>query len=239
VIHQPPRDEALRDVAGANQPEIEAFICGHTKLRSTPLLPEIHLRIGGDPTKLWKETQDFVLRQRITTTRSMSPPYWAWPWAGGQAMARHLLERPALVRGKTVLDIASGGAVEGVAASMAGAKRVVCVDIDPLAEHAARINARANQVDLEARTADATTVDTTEIDVILAADLFYESEQSRKLLAWMRREARSRLVLTADPGRTYTPRSGVKRLSQHTVRTNLTLEGRLSKETCVYKVLPE
>lgn len=216
---------------------IEAFIRGHTKLRFTPLLPEIRLHVGGDPTKLWKETQDFMVRQRITTTRSMSPPYWAWPWAGGQAMARYLLDRPSIVRGKTVLDIASGGAVEGIAASLAGATRVVCVDIDPLAEHAARINAGENHVELEAATADATTWDTSEIDLVLAADLFYESEQSKKLLAWMRREARSRLVLTSDPGRTYTPRAGVERLASHLVRTNLTLEGRLSKETNVYRVL--
>jgi predicted nicotinamide N-methyase len=216
---------------------VEAFIRSHTKVRSTPLLPEIRLHIGGDPTKLWKETQAYVLRERITTTRSMSPPYWAWPWAGGQAMARHLLDRPATVRGKTVLDIASGGAVEGVAASLAGAKRVICVDIDPLAEHAARMNAAENRVTIQAVTADATTWDSSEIDIVLAADLFYESEQSKRLLAWMRREARSRLVLTSDPGRTYTPRAGVKRLASHLVRTNLTLEGRLSKETTVYRVL--
>lgn len=216
---------------------IESFIEGHTKLRTTPLLPDVRLRIGGDPTKLWMLTQEFVLEEKIAKARSMSPPYWAWPWAGGQAMARHLLDRPSVVRGKNVLDIASGGAVEGVAAKMAGAKRVLCVDIDPLAEHAARINARLNHVELEAITADATTIDTTDVDVILAADLFYESEQSRKLLAWMRREARSRLVLTADPGRTYTPRSGVKKLSSHIVPTNLTLEGRLSKVTTVYRVL--
>src|SRR5260221_10535451 len=126
-------------------------------------------------------------------------------------MAPHLLEGAARVRGKIVLDIASGRAVEGMATSMAGAKKVVCVDIDPLAEHAARINARENHVDIEAVTADATTGDTTDIDVLLPADLFYQPEQSRKLLAWMRREARSRLVLTPDPGRTHTPRSHDKR----------------------------
>jgi predicted nicotinamide N-methyase len=217
---------------------IEKFIRDHTKLRSTHLLPEIRLFIGGDPTKLWKLTQDFLLREEMSTERSMSPPYWAWPWAGGQAMARWLLDKPSAVRGKTVLDIASGGAVEGIAASLSGAKRVVCVDIDPLAEHAARLNARENGATIEAVTADATTWDTSDVDIVLAADLFYESGQSKKLLDWMRKEARSRLVLTSDPGRTYTPKKGVKPVVTHLVRTNLTLEGRLSKPTTVYEVKP-
>ena len=217
---------------------IESFIKEHTKLRTTHLVPEIRLYIGGDPTKLWKLTQDFLLREKIQSERTMSPPYWAWPWAGGQAMARWLLDKPKNVRGKTVLDIASGGAVEGIAASLAGAKRVICVDIDPIAEHAARVNAAENGATIEAVTADATTFDTSDVDIVLAADLFYESAQSRKLLEWMRRQARDRLVLTSDPGRTYTPKKGVKPVVTHLVRTNLTLEGRLQKPTTVYEVEP-
>lgn len=223
----------------SQEARVERFIERHTKLRGTPLLPELRLFVGGDPTKLWRETQDFVLRAGLGAERSMSPPYWAWPWAGGQAMARHLIDHAGLVRGKTVLDVASGGAVEGVAARLAGAARVVCVDVDPVAEHAARMNARANGVELEAMTGDATRADVSGVDVVLAGDIFYESRQSSTLLRWLRAQARRRLVLASDPGRIYAPRRGVRRLATYAVRTNLVLEGRLCKEAVVYRVLPD
>lgn len=216
---------------------IERFVRAHTRLRSTALLPELAVHVGGDPTPLWHETQAFVLSHGLAKVRTMDPPYWAYAWAGGQALARFLLDEPKRVRSKSVLDVASGGAIEAVAAMKAGAARVVCVDLDPMAEHVARMNAKANGVALEAETRDATALDPEGFDVVLAGDVFYEASMVAGLFPWLRERARAgALVLAADPGRKYAPRAHAETLARYLVKTDMTIEARLSKETRVYRV---
>ena len=218
---------------------IARFVRAHTRLKSPPLLPELRLFIGGDPTPLWHATQEFVLAKKLARARTMDPPYWAYAWAGGQALARYVLDRPKVVRGKRVLDVASGGAVEGLAAVRAGAAHVVCADLDPLAEHVARMNADENGLTLEALTADATTLDASAFDVIFAGDVFYEASMIAGLFPWLLRQARAGVtVLAADPGRKYAPKEHAEPVARYLVRTDLVLEGRPSKETRVYRVVP-
>lgn len=195
--------------------------------------------IGADPTPLWHETQRFVLGEGLARARTMDPPYWAYAWAGGQALARYVLDHPRRVRGRAVLDVASGGAVEGIAAALAGARRVVCADLDPMAEHVAKMNAAENRVRIEATTCDATTLDAAAFDVIFAGDVFYEASMIAGLFPWLLAQARAgRWVIAADPGRKYAPRDHAQEIARYSVKTDLVLEAKTSKETRVYRVVP-
>ncbi len=217
---------------------VERFVLAHTRLKSPALLPEIRLQVGADPTPLWHATKAFVSRHGLPRARTMDPPYWAYAWAGGQGLARYVLDEPELVRGKAVLDVASGGAVEGIAAAMVGARRVVCADLDPVAEYVARMNAATNGVDIEAITGDATTLDASEFDLIFAGDVFYEASMIAGLFPWLRARARQGMrVLAADPGRTYAPREHTEQVARYLVKTDLILEGRTVRETRVYRVI--
>lgn len=216
--------------------QVERFVRKHARRKSTALVPELHVFIGGDPTPLWHATQAFMIENDLAKAPTMDPPYWAYAWAGGQALARYVLDHPKVVRGKSVLDVASGGAIEGVAAALAGAKRVVCADLDPMAEHVARMNAAENGVHLEAITKDATTLDAASFDVVFAGDVFYEATMVAGLFPWLRSCSKRALVLAADPGRKYAPKQHAAELARYLVKTDLVLEGRPSKETRVYRI---
>lgn len=208
-----------------------AFIVAHTTLDVTPLVPEIRLRVGGLAMPLWE-------RAALADARpAVPPPYWAWPWAGGLALARYVLDHPATVRGMTVADVGAGGGIVAIAAALAGARAVTAIDIEPFAIEACRLNAEANEVTVAVSEADPAGTDA-RWDVILAGDLWYESELAARMEPWLRSLAtRGATVLIGDLGRAYLPADGLQELARYVVPTLDDLEDAESKEVRVFQVL--
>jgi predicted nicotinamide N-methyase len=161
------------------------------------------------------------------------PPYWAFAWAGGQALARYVLDNPATVRGKRVLDFGSGSGLVGIAAAMAGAQSVLSADIDRYAEAAIELNAAANSVAI-ATTADDLIGTRGGWDIILIGDMCYERPLAERLLAWLRDSGANALL--GDPGRSYFPKADVERLALYNVQVTRDLEDREIRETGVYSL---
>jgi predicted nicotinamide N-methyase len=162
------------------------------------------------------------------------PPYWAFAWAGGQALARYVLDSPATVRGKRVLDFGSGSGLVGIAAAMAGAASVLSADIDRYAEAAVRLNAEANGVSIATTTDDVIGI-AGDWDIILIGDMCYERPLAERLLAWLRDSGVDALL--GDPGRSYFPKADVERLALYNVQVTRDLEDREIRETGVYRLL--
>ncbi|NUB07501.1 methyltransferase [Azospirillum sp. Vi22] len=210
------------------------FIRSNTVVTRTPLLPEIALHLATEITPLWEATEDSLKESNVP------PPYWAFAWPGGQAVARLVLDRPELVAGKSVLDFAAGTGLVGIAAMMAGAARVQSCDIDRFALSAIALNAESNGVDVKAVSADLVDRPLPGIDVVLAGDVCYEKPMADRVTAWLRGiAATGTLVLLGDPGRAYVPLSGIERVAQYSVPTSLELEDREMRETVIWRLLPE
>ena len=210
------------------------FIRANTVVTRTPLLPEIALHLATEITPLWEATEDSLKESNVP------PPYWAFAWPGGQAVARLVLDRPELVAGKSVLDFAAGTGLVGIAAMMAGAARVQSCDIDRFALSAIALNAESNGVDVKAVSADLVDRPLPGIDVVLAGDVCYEKPMADRVTAWLRGiAATGTLVLLGDPGRAYVPLSGIERVAQYSVPTSLELEDREMRETTIWRLLPE
>jgi predicted nicotinamide N-methyase len=214
--------------------ERRAFIAAHAIPTAPPVVPEITLLEGGDSMTLWEAAALTDMRPAVP------PPYWAWPWAGGQALARYVLDHPELVRGRVAADIGTGGGVVAIAAALAGATRVDAIDIEPFAVEACRLNAAANGV---AAIVDPIEADPTGTDdgwdVVLVGDLWYESEVSRRIEPWLRVLARrGATVLTGDLGRAYLPTNGLETLATDVVPTTVDLEDTTSKQVRVLRILP-
>ena len=209
-----------------------AFVAAQTVLATPPLVPEIRLHLATEITPLWQATEARLAESGV------APPYWAFAWPGGQAVARHLLDHPALVAGKRVLDFAAGSGLAAIAAAMAGAARVEAAEIDALACAALALNAAANGVAVACRTADL--VDGPGAwDVVLAGDVCYERPMAERVMPWLRRLAgRGALVLMGDPGRNYLPASGLAEVARLVVPTSRELEDRTERETVIWRVLP-
>jgi predicted nicotinamide N-methyase len=195
---------------------IVKFLLANTQVSVTPLVPEIALRLGTESVSLW----DRVEREFDRT--QAGPPYWAFAWAGGQALARHLLDNPDIVSGRRVLDLASGSGVAGIAAKKAGAARVIANDVDYLATIAIALNAEANDVVVEANATDLLTEDTafdlSSIDVVLIGDGFYDCKLSPRILSFaMRCRAVGSVVLIGDPGRADLPIDRLARVRDYVV----------------------
>jgi predicted nicotinamide N-methyase len=206
-----------------------AFIAAHTRLLPVPHAPEIRLHLADEATALWQKTEDEL------GAIGLPPPFWAFAWAGGQALARYCLDRPALVAGKRVLDFASGSGLVAVAAAKAGAASVAARDIDAFAVSAIGLNAAANSVAIDARCADA--IDTDEgWDAIFAGDICYERDMAARTIAWLARlDARGATVLIGDPGRSYLPRRRLEALATYEVPVTRTLEDSDIKTTHVWR----
>ncbi|WP_033342591.1 class I SAM-dependent methyltransferase [Catenuloplanes japonicus] len=178
------------------------FVLAHTRLAPVPFVPEVRLHLAQDAIDLWEHTESH-------TGESQPPPFWAFAWAGGQAVARHILDFPDIVRGKTVLDLASGSGLVAIAAALAGARHVIANDIDPYAVAAVTLNARANGVPgtVTPNGEDLLTGPASpDVDVLLAGDVFYSKEMSARMLAFLERAAAAGTeVLAGDPGRAYLP----------------------------------
>lgn len=203
----------------------EDFITANAALIAPPLVPEIKLYLATEVVPLWRATEEEL------AANGVPPPYWAFAWAGGQALARYVLDHPGLVAGKTVLDIGSGSGLVGIAAAMAGAAHVTSADIDAFACNAMRLNAAANASTLTVVQDDLIGGDGA-WDMILVGDLFYERSLAERLLAWLP----GRTALLGDPGRTYFPKEGAQRLALYNVRTTRDLEDREIRETGVYRL---
>ncbi|WP_437603509.1 50S ribosomal protein L11 methyltransferase [Sorangium sp. So ce590] len=211
-----------------------AFVARETAVASPPLVPEVRLHLATEVTPLWHATEAALARAGVP------PPYWAFAWAGGQALARYLLDHPAAVSGKRVLDLAAGGGVVAIAAVRAGAAHVSAADIDPFAAAALQLNAALNGVAVDVITDDLTASAARGAwDVIVAGDIFYERAMVDRVLPWLRRQAAGpTAVLVGDPGRAYCPSEGVEELARCLVPTSLDLEGREVRDARVLRLLP-
>jgi predicted nicotinamide N-methyase len=204
-----------------------AFIRTQTRVEPVPFVPEIRVHTASELSPLWAATQSFL------DLRGLDPPYWAFPWAGGQALARWVLDTPEVVRDKTVLDFASGSGLVAIAAALAGARHVIANDIDPVACSALRLNAEVAGVAIEALSAD---IVGSEVDaeVVLVGDVFYERDAAARFHDWLGRIAgRGAGVYVGDPGRTYLP-AGLLGLAEYDVPVSSELESAENKRTTVF-----
>jgi predicted nicotinamide N-methyase len=208
------------------------FVRAHTSLMTVPFVPELRLHLADEPIALWEQTEQLGKGDQ-------APPFWAFAWAGGLALARHLLDDPDLVAGRAVLDLATGSGLVAIAAARAGASVVTANDIDPLSLAATQANAEANAVTV--RCVEGDLLDTTqgyaEAGVILAGDVCYSREMAARVLPYLRRAAgRGSLVLVGDPGRAYLPDGLVKRAT-YDVPVNEALESCAIRRTTVWQVV--
>jgi len=208
----------------------EAFIAAHTALSRTALVPEIALHLATEITPIWHATEAWLARANV------DPPFWAFAWPGGQAIARHVLDHPALVAGRRVLDFAAGGGIAAIACALAGAT-VEAAEIDPMAAAATRLNAAANGVTVTTLATDLVG-QPNRWNLILCGDVCYEAPMSAHILPWLRAMAAVTEVWIADPGRAYLPGDGMTAFATYDVLTSLELEDRESRRTVLYRLAP-
>lgn len=207
-----------------------AFILANTRLRPVPLVPEISLHIADEAVPLWQKTEEDLGKM------GLPPPFWAFAWAGGQALARYVLDHAEIVHGKDVLDFASGSGLVGIAAKMAGARLVCAADIDSFACVAIGINAQVNAATLSVTTDDLLAApDRGSWDVILAGDIFYERDTAERVFAFLSWHAeRGATILIGDPGRAYLPTAHLAKLAEYRVEVTRELEDNTIKRTSVW-----
>ncbi len=210
-------------------PDPARFVAENTALLSPPLVPEIRLHLATEVVPLWRKTEEELEAEGVP------PPYWAFAWAGGQALARYVLDHPSEVAGKRVLDFGSGSGLVAIAAAKAGASEILAADIDAFAGAAIALNATANVVAIKV-TRDDVIGAPCAWETILVGDMCYERPLAGRLLAWLGDCARGGAnVLLGDPGRSYFPKSGVEKLGTYNVQTTRDLEDREIRETSVYR----
>lgn len=206
------------------------FIRANTAVESPPLIPEIELYLATEIVPIWQATEEEL------AAMGLPPPYWAFAWAGGQALARYVLDNPEIVAGKTVLDFASGSGLVAVAAMKAGAARAIAADVDPYAEAAATLNAALNGVAVEAISDDLIGA-AGPWDVVLAGDICYEQPLAERVTAWLRGLSDAGVtVLMGDPGRTYLPKAGLEWVVRYAVKTTRELEDTDVRNAVVWRL---
>lgn len=210
--------------------DIPAFILENTRVLAPSHVPELQLYLADDAVALWQLTEEQL------GELGLPPPFWAFAWAGGQALARYLLDNAGIVRGKSVLDVASGSGLVAIAAMKAGAASATAVDIDAFAAHAAELNAALNDVRLE--TSDADPVGKpVDADVVLVGDLFYDRDLAPRVLDWLTAlDAAGKLVLIGDPGRTYLPRDKLEQIASYDIPVTRALEDAEVKRAAVWRL---
>ena len=208
------------------------IILASTKLGPVQLVPEVRIHQASEPINLWQHTE------RAAGRSGLDPPFWAFAWAGGQALARYLIDHPAVVRGRRAIDVASGSGLVAIAAAKAGAVTVTAYDIDPLATGAIAVNARANRVTVTGVCADAFSdggAHVAEGDLVLVADAFYERDLAAKVTAFLEHaHGCGATILAGDFGRTYLPRDRLTAVAAYDVPGLLVLEGSDVKRTTVW-----
>ena len=212
--------------------DVAAFVRAQTAVASPPLVPEIRLHLATQITPLWEATEASLAAANVP------PPYWAFAWPGGQALARYVLDNPATVRGLRVLDFAAGCGLGAIAAAMAGAHQVIASDIDAIAIDVMALNAALNGGAGATTSADLSRDAEAPWDVVIAGDVCYERPMAEAILPWLRTlAARGITVLMADPGRAYLPASGLEEVARYDVPTSLELEDRTLRTTRVLRLL--
>lgn len=212
----------------ANAPE---FIAANTRLQTVPHAPEISLWLADEITPLWRLTEEEL------GAMGLPPPFWAFAWAGGQALARWLLDHPAEVAGQRVIDLATGSGMVGIAAMKVGAASVLAADIDPFCAATVAVNARSNGVEIAFTDANLLDAPPPPADLICAGDVFYEKPMAEAVLAWLKQaQANGTRVIVGDPGRTYFPKSGLTLLAEYTVPTTRELEDQEVKRSRVWSL---
>jgi predicted nicotinamide N-methyase len=210
--------------------DITAFILANTAPLAVPHCPSIKLYLAHEAVALWQLTEAELEAQGLPL------PFWAFAWAGGQGLARYVLDNPTCVAGKRVLDLASGSGLVGISAKMAGASHVTCADIDPFCQYAIKLNADHNNVDLTIIVQDliGTTVD---FDLVLVGDLFYERDIAEPLFSWLKDlQADGTQILIGDPGRTYLPKSGLRMVGDYQIAVSRALEDAQVKRTRIWVI---
>lgn len=217
-------------------PDVEHYIAvvASTELLPVPLVPEVVLYAAENAYEVWEITR---LGNESDSVDDVPVPYWSFPWAGGQALSRHLLDHAELVRGRRVLDLAAGSGLVAIAAMKAGAASAVANDVDPFAAAAQELNARANHTSVEIVQRDLLdeTATPDQFDLVVAGDVCYERALAERLEAYLRRAKHNGVdVLLADPGRTYLPRERLDQVATYDVPTSLHLEGVERKRTTLW-----
>ncbi|MBW9087161.1 methyltransferase [Rhizobium wenxiniae] len=209
--------------------EPKAFILDNTDLMRPPHVPEIQLHLATEAHDLWLKTEEDL------EAIGLPPPFWAFAWAGGQGLARYILDNPEIVAGKRVLDFASGSGLVAIAAKLAGAADVLAADIDPWTQTAVMLNAAENGVEIGFTGENQIGLDI-DADVVLAGDVFYDRDFAAALVPWFTRLAdEGRVVLVGDPGRSYLPKERLERLAVYEVPVTRALEDSEVKKTTVWR----
>ncbi len=211
-------------------PDRIEFIRVNTSVLPPPLVPELRLHLAHEAVPLWQKTEEEL------GELGLPPPFWAFAWAGGQALARHVLDHPDVVRGKRVIDLASGSGLVGIAAMKAGAAQVLAADIDGFAVEAIGLNATLNAVKVSKTADDLLSTPAPDCDVILVGDLFYEKQLASRVFEWLAAaETRGITALIGDPGRSYLPRERLEKLAEYQVPVTRDLEDAEIKRTSVWR----
>lgn len=206
----------------------QEFVLAHTAPGHAPLVPELILQLASEVTSIWQATEDWLARGNV------DPPFWAFAWPGGQALARHVLDHPAAVAGRRVLDFAAGGGIAAIACARAGAT-AEAAEIDPIAVAAIHLNAAANGVTVTASPGDMVGAPC-RWDLILCGDVCYEAPMTAHILPWLRAMSRQAEVWVADPGRAYLPSDGLTAFAAYRVPTTLELEDRTERQVTLYRL---
>jgi predicted nicotinamide N-methyase len=219
-----------RNLTLSSEVSIEAFVKANTALHEPPLVPEIRLHLASEIVPIWQMTEEELERT------GLPPPFWAFAWAGGQALARYVLDNPQLVAGRSILDFGAGSGIVGIAAALAGAASVLCADIDPFACEVMKINSLVNAAALQVTSEDLIGTLDGGWDVVLIGDMCYEQPLSQRIEIWIHNlVGRGTLVLIGDPGRTYLPKTGLERITTYAVKTTRELEDTDVRSTSVWQ----
>jgi predicted nicotinamide N-methyase len=209
------------------------FVRNNTTISAAPLVPEIRLHLASEISPIWHAAEEILARGAVP------PPFWAFAWVGGQALARYLLDHPEQVARQIVLDFGSGSGLVAIAAAKAGAARVLAADIDHFAAAAIAMNAAVNEVQVTVAAAELIDSADERWGVVTAGDVCYEQPMAARVTVWLRRLAqRGCLVLLGDPGRAYLPANSFHERARYLVPTSRDLEGHEMREGVVWQVLP-
>jgi predicted nicotinamide N-methyase len=207
------------------------FIAANTRLLPVPLVPEIRLHLAEESLAIWRQTEEELGRMNVP------PPWWAFAWAGGQALARYVLDNPAQCAGRSVLDLGAGSGLAGIAARKAGAAQVRAADTDPFALAAIALNAAANAVAIEATGEDLLAAPPAPFDLVLVGDLFYERALAERVLAFLEAaRGQGSAVLVGDPRRSYFPKERFATVAEYSVPVTRDLEDMEIKRTAVWRL---
>lgn len=218
----------MRKIASDVRVDVKSFIIANMEVRRAPHVPELDLYRAHPGSGIG----------RLVDSENDPPPYWAYHWAGGTVIARHILDHPEVVSGLRVLDLGSGSGIVGIAAAKAGAGKVIAADTDPNALVATQLNALINGVNIEPMNGDVTIGDPPGVDLILAGDLFYDEATARRVTGFLLRCAAAGIqILIGDPGRSYLPRAHLRLIAEYLVSDFADAEGRAVKPSAVYAFL--